>query len=196
MKRSGFYIVLVPTDCMVGDGIARDERLNSLRSTREERSDMGDTTRYTGIAFRSAVVIGIALTMMYSALFVPAIPTAAQDNAPMVYYGYTYQQPDGNRYVIGQGTLPESVPLDVELNSMPLWVVAARQSADASAGDFDGDGQVELLVPSLDMSELSAIQRVTGDAIEAWSVLAGAYRQILAQLRWLGMDRGRCGTRR
>lgn len=93
---------------------------------------MGNTTRYTGVAFRSAVVIGIALTVMYSALFVPAIPTAAQDNDPAVHYGYTYQQPDGNRYVIGQGALPESVPLDVELNGMPLWVVAAHQGADAS----------------------------------------------------------------
>jgi hypothetical protein len=93
---------------------------------------MGNTTRYTGVAFRSAVVIGMALTVMYSALAIPAIPTAAQDNAPVVYYGYTYQQPDGNRYVIGQGVLPESVPLDVELDGRPVWVVAARQGADAS----------------------------------------------------------------
>lgn len=93
---------------------------------------MGNTTRYTGIALGSAVVIGIALAVMYSALSVPAIPTAAQANALEVHYGYTYQQPDGNRYVIGQGALPESVPLDVELDGIPLWVVAARQGADAS----------------------------------------------------------------
>lgn len=93
---------------------------------------MGDTTRYTRFAFRPALAIGMALTVVYSALSVPAIPTAAQDNAPAVYYGYTYQQSDGNRYVIGQGALPESVPLDVELDGIPVWVVAARQGADAS----------------------------------------------------------------
>lgn len=93
---------------------------------------MGDTTRYTGVAFRSAVVIGMALTVVYSALSVPTIPTAAQDSASLVNYGDTYQQPNGNRYALGQGALPESVPLDVELDGMPLWVVAARQGADAS----------------------------------------------------------------
>ncbi len=39
--------------------------------------------------------------------------------------GFTYQQPDGNRLVAGKGQLPDIEPLDIALNGLPLWLVAA-----------------------------------------------------------------------
>lgn len=38
---------------------------------------------------------------------------------------YTYQRPDGNRFVSGQGALPNTEPLDIPLSGSPQWVVAA-----------------------------------------------------------------------
>lgn len=93
---------------------------------------MVNLTRRIQFVFQSVVVIAAVFGMGFTVLFVSSMHTAAQDAGPAVYYGYTYQQPDGNRYVIGRGVLPESVPLDVELDGLPLWVVAARQGADAS----------------------------------------------------------------
>lgn len=42
----------------------------------------------------------------------------------------------------------------------------------AVAGDFDGDGQVELIVPAQDLSLLAAIRRTTDGAEVAWAVPA------------------------
>ena len=40
-------------------------------------------------------------------------------------YAYTYQRPDGNRYVVGQGDMPDAAFLDIELAGTPRWLVAA-----------------------------------------------------------------------
>ena len=40
-------------------------------------------------------------------------------------FGYTHQQPDGNRYLVGKGDLPNAPTLDIELSGTPLWLVAA-----------------------------------------------------------------------
>lgn len=93
---------------------------------------MVNLTRRIQIVSQSAFVAAMLLGVALGALSVSPSSTAAQDTDPMVYYGYTYQRPDGNRYVLGQGTLSESVPLDVELDGRPVWIVAARQGADAS----------------------------------------------------------------
>jgi hypothetical protein len=39
-------------------------------------------------------------------------------------YGYTYHRPDGNRIVAGKGSLPDTVPIEVQLGFVPVWVVA------------------------------------------------------------------------
>jgi hypothetical protein len=40
-------------------------------------------------------------------------------------YGITHQRIDGNRLVAGKGNLSDALPLDVPLDGMPAWVVAA-----------------------------------------------------------------------
>ncbi|UCG25968.1 MAG: hypothetical protein JSW55_08295, partial [Chloroflexota bacterium] len=51
------------------------------------------------------------------------VSTAAGIEA--VSYGYTHQQPDGNRLVPGRGALPEATVIDVALAGRPAWVVGA-----------------------------------------------------------------------
>jgi len=67
----------------------------------------------------------------------------------------------------------ETVTTVGSLSGFTSHGIGSRNLDMAAAGDFDGDGRVELLVPGLDMSELSAIRRVAGDAIEAWSLPIG-----------------------
>lgn len=50
----------------------------------------------------------------------PILPVTAPSAA-----GYTYQQADGNRYVLGKGHLPQTPPLDIPLAGAPQWVAAA-----------------------------------------------------------------------
>lgn len=50
----------------------------------------------------------------------PILPVTAPSAA-----GYTYQQADGNRYVLGKGTLPQTPPRDIPLAGAPQWVAAA-----------------------------------------------------------------------
>lgn len=67
----------------------------------------------------------------------------------------------------------DAVSLVANLSGFASHSIGSRNLDMAAAGDFDGDGQDELLVPGLDMSELSAIRRVAGDAIDAWSLPVG-----------------------
>jgi hypothetical protein len=57
------------------------------------------------------------------------IPTQEQPQAqlptPVVNYGYTFQGPDGNRFVEGRGDVPNLKPLDIPLSGRPTWLVAA-----------------------------------------------------------------------
>ena len=41
------------------------------------------------------------------------------------FFGYTYQRPDGNRWVAGRGSLPGVEPVDIPLAGAPRWVVGA-----------------------------------------------------------------------
>ncbi len=51
-------------------------------------------------------------------------PQTSVENTPD-FIGYTYHRADGNRLVEGQGALPDLEPLDIALDGMPAWVVAA-----------------------------------------------------------------------
>lgn len=39
-------------------------------------------------------------------------------------FGYTYTRPDGNRYLPGRATLPNSTPLEITLSGRPLWLTS------------------------------------------------------------------------
>ena len=58
-------------------------------------------------------------------------------------YGYTYGQASGNRVVEGVGGLPESKPVDVQLNGEPVWVVGAPLGNDTAWVVTLEDGRVE-----------------------------------------------------
>ena len=45
---------------------------------------------------------------------------------PEPSYGYTHGEPSGNRVVVGEGRLPETKPVDVELGGEPVWVVGVK----------------------------------------------------------------------
>jgi hypothetical protein len=49
-------------------------------------------------------------------------------------------------------------------------VIGTRNLDMAAAGDFDGDGRVELLLPRQDRRELGAIRRTASGAVVAWSL--------------------------
>ena len=52
-------------------------------------------------------------------------------------------------------------------------VIGSRNLDMAAAGDFDGDGRVELLVPNQRLSELGGIRRTADGAEVAWTVSVG-----------------------
>ena len=43
----------------------------------------------------------------------------------------------------------------------------------AAAGDFDGDGRLEVLLPTRTLTELAAVRRTVDGAEEAWKVDVG-----------------------
>ncbi|MCB0224028.1 MAG: hypothetical protein KDI02_10085 [Anaerolineae bacterium] len=53
-------------------------------------------------------------------------PTVSPTSTPSALAFYpTNQRPDGNRFVPGQGRLPDSSPIDIPLAGEPTWVVGA-----------------------------------------------------------------------
>ena len=56
---------------------------------------------------------------------------------------YTYQRPDGNRFVSGQGALPNTEPLDIPLSGSPRWVVAALIDEGSVWAVVLSDGRVQ-----------------------------------------------------
>jgi hypothetical protein len=57
-----------------------------------------------------------------------------------------------------------------QLSGYTSHVIGTRNLDMAVAGDFDGDGQVELLLPNQARSELGAIHRTSDGAEVAWSL--------------------------
>jgi hypothetical protein len=52
-------------------------------------------------------------------------------------------------------------------------VIGSRNLDTAVAGDFDGDGRIELLVPNQARTSLGAIRRKPGGAEVAWTIPVG-----------------------
>ena len=56
-------------------------------------------------------------------------------------YGYTYGQASGNRVVEGTGRLPESEPVEVQLDGVPVWVVGVPLEDDTAwVATLEGGG--------------------------------------------------------
>ena len=58
-------------------------------------------------------------------------------------FAYTYQQPDGNRLVFGQGDLPNLTPLDIPLDGTPQWVTALPLGEAVMWGVVLDDGRTQ-----------------------------------------------------
>ncbi|MDA1348112.1 MAG: hypothetical protein O3A47_04485 [Chloroflexi bacterium] len=52
-------------------------------------------------------------------------------------------------------------------------VIGSRNLDMAAAGDFDGDGRLEVLLPTRTLTELAAVRRTIDGAEEAWKVDVG-----------------------
>ncbi len=62
---------------------------------------------------------------------------------PLKAIGLTYHSPDGNRLVNGKGDLPNSIPIDIPLNGIPVWLVAvSTQEGSLWAAVLD-DGRIQ-----------------------------------------------------
>jgi hypothetical protein len=69
--------------------------------------------------------------------------TAQTEQQPEPQYGYTYGQASGNRVVEGSGRLPESEPVDVQLDGVPTWVVGVPLGANTAWVVTLEDGRVQ-----------------------------------------------------
>jgi len=61
----------------------------------------------------------------------------------ITHLAYTYQQPDGNRLVAGQASVPEAQPLDIPLANRPQWLTAAPLGEGSVWVAVLIDGQVQ-----------------------------------------------------
>ena len=53
------------------------------------------------------------------------LPSTSPSGATAAALGYTYHRPDGNRLASGQGALPSVAPIDIPVDGVPSWLVAA-----------------------------------------------------------------------
>ncbi|CAN5680492.1 hypothetical protein BH24ACT20_BH24ACT20_12510 [soil metagenome] len=71
----------------------------------------------------------------------PAPTVAGSESAPA--YGYTYGPATGNRVVDGTGNLPDSSPIDVQLDGVPVWVAGVPLGDDTAWIVTLEDGRVQ-----------------------------------------------------
>jgi hypothetical protein len=70
----------------------------------------------------------------------PSQVGSSQDET--LHIGYTQQQADGNRFVVGQGQIPDLEPLDIPLPGKPSWVVAVPWDSSSLWAVALEDGRV------------------------------------------------------
>jgi len=58
-------------------------------------------------------------------------------------FGYTHQRADGNRFVEGRASLPESTSIEIPLDGTPAWVVAAPYEDTSLWAVVLDDGRVQ-----------------------------------------------------
>lgn len=67
----------------------------------------------------------------------------------------------------------ESLRIVAQVPGYTSHVIGTRNLDLAVAGDFDGDGRVELLVPNQERTQLGGIRHTTDGAVAAWTVSVG-----------------------
>jgi len=92
---------------------------------------------------REAQEAGRGLWGSQSMLTEPAPTVETASVSTDIDWGYTHQQPDGNRLVPGRGPLPDVQPLDVALDGEPKWLVAAPMSEGSVWVAVLTDGRVQ-----------------------------------------------------
>ena len=95
-------------------------------------------------------------------------PSASIETAS---YGYTHQQPDGNRLVLGQGALPEAMVLDIPLSGRPVWVVGAP-IGDQTTDGANTNGSASVWAVVMDDGRVQAFI-VRGDQVEEIAIEPG-----------------------
>ena len=79
---------------------------------------MNRVSLWGAVTIASILLGGLA----WRAAAAPLRQTTPTPTPSGVTFGYTYNSPDGNRYVSGQGHLPDAAPLDVALDGLrPGW---------------------------------------------------------------------------
>jgi hypothetical protein len=63
-----------------------------------------------------------------------------------VRFGYTYHRPDGNRFVEGAGSLPEIVPLEIQIEFIPIWVVGVPIQSGSVWVAVSAEGEVKAIL--------------------------------------------------
>ncbi|NKQ35617.1 MAG: hypothetical protein HF973_08375 [Chloroflexi bacterium] len=90
-----------------------------------------------------------------------SLPTAVPQTITIqpTQFAYTYQQPDGNRIVFGQGNLPNLTPLDIPLGGTPQWVTALPLGEAVMWGVVLEDGRTQaFLVENGAATEVAATE--------------------------------------
>lgn len=105
-----------------------------------------------------------------------ATPTAGSgpgERPQLGLYSITYQNPDGNRWVVGKGSLPNLQYVELPLSGIPIWLVGAERGdnirwiaalEDGTLVAFEGSGQ---RYHAVDLS-VEAIER--GQPLSLWGI--------------------------
>ena len=136
MKR--LWPVLLLALLLTGCGENRD----SANSPTEPTNDAPSAEETTGRT--QTVPSSSETTSEPSATGEPTAPDTAARSAP-ADYGYTYGRASGNRVVDGIGDLPNSAPVDVQLDGVPVWVVGVSLGEGTAWVVTLADGRVQAL---------------------------------------------------
>ena len=72
-------------------------------------------------------------------------------------FGYTHLQPDGNRFMPGNGSLPDSRMIDIQLSGKPRWIVAAPLDAGSIWAVVLEDGRVQAFKVGIEVEPISIL---------------------------------------
>ena len=96
------------------------------------------------------MTLAVVLTVVGCQSSLSDTPTPSPGTAPNLAgntaglaVGYTYLSPDGNRVVAGKGDLPNVIPVDIQLDAVPIWLVAAPAGDGTIWAALLSDGRVQ-----------------------------------------------------
>jgi len=120
---------------------------------------------------------------------IPSLTLSPGLTATSTYFGYTHQQPDGNRIVDGTGQIPQLTPVDIPLPESATWIVSIPWKSGSFWAVVLADGQVlgfqidtkgwhpaEIALGKLEAGEPPLLMRngSTPTLLEAPSILASS----------------------